>query len=95
MFIANRIEASGQVPGFRSVATAIGTPAARSSSTGGFRVSREEVSRPRQQHGNRARGGDGPHAVGVEIFEVIDREGLQFAPRVVRRRGSRVARRGP
>jgi hypothetical protein len=40
MFIASSGEVSGEVPGLQSVATAIGTPARRSASTGGRRVSR-------------------------------------------------------
>ena len=40
MFIASSSEASGEEPGLQSLATAIGTPSARSRSTGGTRVSR-------------------------------------------------------
>ena len=39
MFIIRAGESAGEVPGFRSVATAIGTPCLRKRSTGGFRVS--------------------------------------------------------
>jgi hypothetical protein len=42
MFIASRIDVSGEVPGLQSVATAIGTPAARSCATGGGVVSRRK-----------------------------------------------------
>ena len=42
MFIAKRIDANGDVPGFRSVATAIGTPAVRNFSTGGICFSRRK-----------------------------------------------------
>ena len=40
MFIASRIDVIGDVPGLQSVATAIGTPCLRKSSTGGAWVSR-------------------------------------------------------
>ena len=39
MFMAMRGEWTGELPGLRSVATAIGTPARRSAATGGLRVS--------------------------------------------------------
>ena len=78
MLSISRSEASGDVPGFRSLATAIGTPAARSSSTGGLRRFAEKVGCPRQQHGHRARPGDGPHPFRVEMFEMIDRQRLEL-----------------
>ena len=40
MFIASSSEVIGEDPGLQSVATAIGTPAARSAATGGACVSR-------------------------------------------------------
>ena len=40
MFIARSSEVIGEDPGLQSVATAIGTPAARSAATGGTCVSR-------------------------------------------------------
>ena len=40
MFMASRIENSGEEPGLASVATAIATPWARKASIGGARVSR-------------------------------------------------------
>ena len=40
MFMVSSREVSGEVPGLQSVASAIGTPAARRASIGGTRVSR-------------------------------------------------------
>jgi hypothetical protein len=41
-FIAASSDGMGEVPGLQSVATAIGTPAARSAEMGGSRVSRRK-----------------------------------------------------
>ena len=40
MFMTSKGDVRGEVPGLQSVASAMGTPAARSASTGGNRVSR-------------------------------------------------------
>ncbi|MCY1558605.1 hypothetical protein D9M68_955560 [compost metagenome] len=46
MFIASSSEVIGEVPGLLSVATAIGTPAARKAATGGGVVSRRTKKAP-------------------------------------------------
>ncbi len=46
MFIASSSEVIGEVPGLQSVASAIGTPAARSAATGGSLVSRVKYQAP-------------------------------------------------
>ena len=54
MFSISSGESVGDEPGLWSVATAIGTPASRSASTGGSLRLAQEVERARQQHGDRA-----------------------------------------
>ena len=71
--VASR-EWTGEEPGLRSVAIDIGTFFERSAATGGSLLFAEVIEGTRQQHGDRARGRDGIHALLVEIFDVVDRE---------------------
>ena len=71
MFIVSSSEVSGEVPGLQSVATAIGTPCLRKSSTGGrFRLA-QEVERARQKHRDRSGRRHGRDAGFVRVFEMI------------------------
>ena len=72
MLSASSSEVQGEVPGLQSVATAIGTPAARSSATGGgVRLAQREVG-ARQQNRDRARLASWrTHAVLAQILEMV------------------------
>ena len=74
MFMASSSEVSGEVPGLQSVASAIGTPCRRNSSTGGCLRLAEEVEGAGQQHRHRAGRRHRRGAVLVGVFEMIGRE---------------------
>ena len=71
MFIASSSEFSGDVPGLRSVATAIAHAMRAQGRNGGSCVSRNVIERPRQQHrhGSRRRHRRRPILIG--IFQMI------------------------
>ncbi len=74
MFIASSGLVSGEVPGLQSVASASGTPAARSAIDRRHQGVAGEVEGAGQQHRDGAGGGHGGHAGGVEVFDVVCRQ---------------------
>ena len=87
MFMASCGLSSGEVPGLQSVAMAIGTPASRSSWTGGFLVLLERVKGAGKQHRDRPGRGHRLGAGGVEMLEMVGRQRLVAARRARRRSG--------
>ena len=78
MFIASRIEASGEEPGLQSVATAIGTRAARRRRDRRELGLAEGVEGAGEEDGGGAGGGHRRDAGGVEEFEVVGGEAAEF-----------------
>ena len=86
-FSISTSEITGDVPGLQSVATAIGTPCARSVRDRRHPRFAQDVKGAGQHHGDRTRTRERRHARIVRVFEMIDRQRAEFggqrgAPRI-------------